>query len=151
MLSACNSEDDKVLGLEMGADDYLSKPFGVKELVARCRKLLRQPFNQVSRSSVLQFRDIHLHLDEAKVVVRGEEVILPFKEFSLLRILMERPYRVWAREELITLIWGPDFDGNPKTLDVHICQLRKKLERNPDRPEYIVTVRGIGYRFGSSG
>ncbi|GAB4237563.1 MAG: response regulator transcription factor [Elainellaceae cyanobacterium] len=151
ILSAKNEEEDKVLGLDIGADDYLPKPFGLRELVARCRNLLRQPFSQRLASPILQFEDIQLYPHEAKVVVRGKALFLPRKEFSLLQVLMGRPYYAWTRAELLALVWGAEFSGHSKTLDVHIRQLRKKLELDCEQPEYIVTVRGVGYRFGTSG
>ncbi|MBF2000396.1 MAG: response regulator transcription factor [Synechococcales cyanobacterium M58_A2018_015] len=146
ILSARDSLEDKVQGLDMGADDYLTKPFSLRELVVRCKKLV-QPIGSFPLSP-LQFKDLALYPHEARVMLRGNELRLPFKEFCLLRLLMERPQQPWSRQELIRRVWGDDFDGNPKTLDVHITQLRKKLERNPACPEYIVTVRGVGYQLG---
>jgi len=149
MLSAKASETDRVLGLEVGADDYLTKPFSMRELVARCRALLRrQSFGSVSQTSVRKFRDINLYTQECRVVVRGEEINLSPKEFRLLELFMSYPRRVWSREQLIEQVWGPDFLGDTKTVDVHIRWLREKLELDPSQPEYLITVRGFGYRFG---
>lgn len=149
ILSAKASETDRVLGLEVGADDYLTKPFSMRELVARCRALLRrQRLGNLPQVPVLQFKDVTLYPQECRVVVRGEEVNLSPKEFRLLDLFMSYPRRVWSREHLIDQVWGPDFVGDSKTVDVHIRWLREKLERDPSQPEYIITVRGFGYRFG---
>ncbi|MBD1912486.1 MULTISPECIES: response regulator transcription factor [unclassified Leptolyngbya] len=151
MLSAKGSETDRVVGLEVGADDYLTKPFGMKELVARCRALLRrhryvEP--TASEERALRFQDIILYPQECRVLVRGEEINLSPKEFRILELFMTHQRRVWSREQLIERIWGPDFMGDSKTVDVHIRWLREKLEQDPSRPEYLTTVRGFGYRFG---
>ncbi len=149
ILSAKGSETDRVLGLEVGADDYLTKPFSMRELIARCRALLRrQRFGSFTQLPVLQFKDITLYPQECRVMVRGEETNLSPKEFRLLELFISYPRRVWAREQLLDQVWGPDFVGDSKTVDVHIRWLREKLERDPSRPEYLVTVRGFGYRFG---
>lgn len=149
ILSAKASETDRVLGLEVGADDYLSKPFSMRELVARCRALIRrQGFSNLAAAPIRRFRDILLYLQECRVTVRGEEINLSPKEFRLLELFMSYPKRVWSREQLIEQIWGPDFLGDTKTVDVHIRWLREKLERDPSQPEYLITVRGFGYRFG---
>ena len=149
VVSAKSSETDRVLGLEVGADDYLTKPFSMRELVARCRALLRrQRYTVTSPSSVQKYRDISLFSQECRVMVRDEEVNLSPKEFRLLELFMSYPRRVWSREQLIEQVWGPDFLGDTKTVDVHIRWLREKLEKEPSQPEYIITVRGFGYRFG---
>jgi two-component system, OmpR family, phosphate regulon response regulator PhoB len=149
ILSAKASETDRVLGLEVGADDYLTKPFSMQELVARCRALLRrQRFTTQPQAPMLQFRDISLFPAECRVTVRNREVSLSPKEFRLLELFMSYPRRVWSREHLIDQVWGPDFLGDTKTVDVHIRWLREKLEDDPSKPKYIVTVRGFGYRFG---
>ncbi|MGK7934288.1 MAG: response regulator transcription factor [Xenococcaceae cyanobacterium] len=148
-ISAKASETDRVLGLEVGADDYLTKPFSMRELIARCRALLRrQRYSSLSPTSVQKFRDISLYPEECRVIVRGEEVNLSPKEFRLLELFMSYPRRVWSREQLIEQVWGPDFLGDTKTVDVHIRWLREKLEKDPSQPEYLITVRGFGYRFG---
>lgn len=149
ILSAKAAETDRVLGLEVGADDYLTKPFSMKELVARCRALLRRnSLNTLTLNSVRQFKDITMLANECRVIVRGEEVNLSPKEYRLLELFMTYPKRVWDREHLIENIWGADFLGDTKTVDVHIRWLREKLEKDPSNPEYLITVRGFGYRFG---
>ncbi len=149
MLSAKGSETDRVLGLEVGADDYLTKPFSMRELVARCRALLRrQRLSSLPQLPVLHYKEITLYPQECRVLVRGQEVNLSPKEFRLLELFMSYARRVWSREQLLDQVWGPDFVGDSKTVDVHIRWLREKLEQDPSRPEYIVTVRGFGYRFG---
>lgn len=149
MLSAKGSETDRVLGLEVGADDYLTKPFSVRELVARCRALLRrQRLSALPQSPVLQYKEVTLYPQECRVLVRGQQVNLSPKEFRLLEVFMSYARRVWSREQLLDQVWGPDFVGDSKTVDVHIRWLREKLEKDPSHPEYIVTVRGFGYRFG---
>jgi two-component system, OmpR family, phosphate regulon response regulator PhoB len=149
IISAKASETDRVLGLEVGADDYLTKPFSMRELVARCRALLRrQRFNYLPQTTALQLRDITLYPQECRVMVRGEEVNLSPKEFRLLELFMSYPRRVWSRDQLIDQVWGADFLGDTKTVDVHIRWLREKLEKDPSHPDYLITVRGFGYRFG---
>ncbi|BAZ66737.1 MAG: response regulator transcription factor [Pelatocladus maniniholoensis HA4357-MV3] len=149
MLSAKGSETDRVLGLEVGADDYLTKPFSMRELVARCRALLRrQRLSSLPQLPALNYKEITLYPQECRVLVRGQEVNLSPKEFRLLELFMSYARRVWSREQLLDQVWGPDFVGDSKTVDVHIRWLREKLEQDPSRPEYIVTVRGFGYRFG---
>ncbi len=150
MLSAKGSETDRVVGLEVGADDYLAKPFGMRELIARCRALLRRHrHNQPQQpESTLKYQDIHLYPQECRVTVRGEEIALSPKEFRILELFMGHPRRVWSREQLIERVWGPDFMGDSKTVDVHIRWLREKLEADPSHPQYLMTVRGFGYRFG---
>ena len=149
VISAKSSETDRVLGLEVGADDYLTKPFSMRELIARCRALLRrQSYSSSSPTSVQKYRDIDLFPQECRVMVRGVEVNLSPKEFRLLELFMSYPRRVWSREQLIEQVWGADFLGDTKTVDVHIRWLREKLESEPSQPEYLITVRGFGYRFG---
>lgn len=149
ILSAKGSETDRVLGLEVGADDYLTKPFSMRELVARCRALLRrQRIGVLPQVPILQFKDVTLYPQECRVTVRTQEVNLSPKEFRLLELFMTYPRRVWSREQLLDQVWGADFVGDSKTVDVHIRWLREKLEKDPSHPEYLVTVRGFGYRFG---
>ena len=150
MLSAKDTEADRVVGLEVGADDYLTKPFGMRELVARCRALLRRQRLNItdSQSSLLTCRDITLHPEECRVTVRGEEVNLSPKEFRILELFMSYPRRVWPREQILEKIWGADYFGDSKTVDVHIRWLREKIEVDPSNPDYLVTIRGFGYRFG---
>jgi two-component system, OmpR family, phosphate regulon response regulator PhoB len=149
IVSAKTTETDRVLGLEVGADDYISKPFSMRELIARCRALLRRHrLNFTPDTPVLQFQDITLYPAECRVLVRGDSVNLSPKEFRLLELFMQHPRRVWSREQLLDRIWGVDFIGDHKTVDVHIRWLREKLEINPSQPQYVITVRGFGYRFG---
>ncbi len=150
MLSAKGSETDRVVGLEVGADDYLTKPFGMRELVARCRALLRrhQQFQTARALPTLQFQEVTIYPQECRVTVRGETVSFSPKEFKLLELFLRHPKRVWSRDQLLEKIWGHDFIGESKTVDVHIRWLREKLEVDPSNPQYLVTVRGFGYRFG---
>ncbi|MFM7574343.1 MAG: response regulator transcription factor [Snowella sp.] len=149
ILSAKASETDRVLGLEVGADDYLTKPFSMRELIARCRALIRrQNFSTEVSSPCRKYQDLTLYSKECRVVLRGEEVNLAPKEYRILELFMSYPKRVWSREQLIENVWGADFMGDMKTVDVHIRWLREKLELDPSQPQYIITVRGFGYRFG---
>lgn len=150
MVSARGSEMDRVVGLEVGADDYLAKPFGMRELVARCRALLRRQHwtQQLPVVSVLTFKNITLYLKEFRVTIDQQEVTLSPKEFRILELFLSHPNRVWSREDLIQAVWGADFVGDRKTVDVHIRWLREKIELDPSRPQYLTTLRGFGYRFG---
>ncbi|MEB3251458.1 MAG: response regulator transcription factor [Cyanobacteriota bacterium] len=150
ILSAKGTESDRVLGLETGADDYLTKPFGMRELVARCRALLRRQQTKASpnHDNVLRFEDITLHPQECRVFLKGEEISLSPKEFRILELFMGQPRRVWSRDQIIDLVWGHDFMGDNKTVDVHIRWIREKLEPDPSHPTYLKTVRGFGYRLG---
>lgn len=149
IVSAKTTETDRVLGLEVGADDYISKPFSMRELVARCRALLRRHRLNVSPDTpILQFQELTLYPEECRVSLRGVGVVLSPKEFRLLELFMQHPRRVWAREQLLDRVWGSDFIGDRKTVDVHIRWLREKIETDPSQPQYIITVRGFGYRFG---
>ncbi|OLP19407.1 DNA-binding response regulator [Leptolyngbya sp. 'hensonii'] len=150
MLSAKGTETDRVVGLEVGADDYLTKPFGMRELIARCRALLRRHHHPQpqTQEAVLRYQDIILFPQQCRVTVRGDEINLSPKEFRILELFMSHPRRVWSREQLIERVWGADFMGDSKTVDVHIRWLREKLELDPSHPEHLLTVRGFGYRFG---
>lgn len=150
ILSAKGTETDRVVGLEIGADDYLTKPFGMRELVARCRALLRRHRGkgQQEPDPVLRFQDITLHPKECRVHLRGNEVSLSPKEFRILELFMSQPRRVWSRDQIIDHVWGHDFMGDNKTVDVHIRWIREKLEADPSHPQYLKTVRGFGYRLG---
>jgi two-component system phosphate regulon response regulator PhoB len=148
VVSARDSETDRVLGLEVGADDYLIKPFGMRELVARCRALLRRTATNTASSKVLEHDNLRLFQDECRVTRDGIEVNLSPKEYRLLELFMAHPRRVWSRDKLLEQVWGVDYFGDSKTVDVHIRWLREKLERNPSAPVHLITVRGFGYRFG---
>ena len=145
MLTAKDDEVDKVVGLEIGADDYVTKPFSTRELIARMKAVLRR--GVVGPSGALEAGDIRLDPDRREVTVRGEQVHLPKKEFDLLELLMENGGRVVTRETLIDRVWGSDYFGDMRTLDVHIKRLRAKTETDPADPKHLLTVRGVGYRF----
>jgi DNA-binding response OmpR family regulator len=152
MLTAKAEEIDKVLGLEIGADDYITKPFSLREFRSRVRAALRRA--GMTRSESLEDEDVPLHvrdleLDPAKrtVVVRGADVELTFVEFEILKSLATNPGRVFTRDMLLTRIWGDSAFRDPRTIDVHIRHLREKIERDAKDPEYLFTVRGVGYRF----
>ncbi|MBE9137550.1 response regulator transcription factor [Nodosilinea sp. LEGE 07088] len=150
VLSAKGTETDRVVGLEIGADDYLTKPFGMRELIARCRALLRRQRGKAKpdKSDVLQFEDIALHPQECRVFLKGDEINLSPKEFRILEMFLSQPRRVWSRDQIIDQVWGHDFMGDNKTVDVHIRWIREKLEVDPSHPHYLKTVRGFGYRLG---
>ena len=148
MLTAKDAELDKVLGLELGADDYVTKPFSTRELIARMKSILRRSSSDVaSADGVLEAGGVRLDPDRFEVTVRGETVHLPRKEFELLELLMENLGRVLSRETLIDRIWGPEYFGDSRMLDVHIKRLRAKCEEDPHEPRHLVTIRGLGYKF----
>lgn len=150
MLTAKGEEIDKVLGLEMGADDYLSKPFGIRELEARVKALLRRSSSEkmdVQPEETLQIGDLAINHAAREVKLQGKPVPLSLKEYELLYLLVSHPNRVYTREQLLEQIWGYAYSGETRTVDVHIRNLRKKLEQDPEKPEYIHTIRGIGYKF----
>lgn len=151
MVTAKGSEIDTVVGLEVGADDYVSKPYRLRELVARMRAVLRRrpvatPADPESVEA-LEVGDVSLDPGRHEVVVRGEVVSLPLKEFELLHLLLENAGRVLSRDLLIDRVWGHDYVGDTKTLDVHVKRLRAKVELDPSSPERIVTIRGLGYKY----
>lgn len=150
IVSAKGEEVDMVLMLEIGADDYVTKPYRLRELVARIRAVLRRrDVHEQSPASDEEIRlgPIHMDVDARRCYVNGREIKLRKKEFALLRLLLENPGRVLTREVLIDRIWGSDYVGDTKTLDVHIKRLRTLIEDNPKNPELITTVRGVGYRY----
>lgn len=155
MLTARGEESDKVIGLELGADDYLVKPFSMRELVARAKALLRRsgstPSLRESPDEALKAGPISLDIARHEVLSSrngsAEEIKLSLKEFELLRVLMAQKGKAVPREVLLERVWGDDFFGDERTLDVHIRWLREKIEQNPSQPEYIQTVRGVGYKF----
>ncbi|MFM2437538.1 MAG: hypothetical protein RLZ55_349 [Actinomycetota bacterium] len=149
MVSAKDTELDKVVGLELGADDYVTKPFSKPELLARIRAVMRRrtPSNGEAPEMVVAAGPVRIDTDRHVVEISGEEVRLPLKEFDLLEQLVRNAGRVLTRAQLIDRVWGSDYVGDTKTLDVHIKRLRSKIERNPSSPEYLLTVRGLGYKF----
>jgi two-component system alkaline phosphatase synthesis response regulator PhoP len=148
MLTAKGEEIDKVIGLELGADDYITKPFGVRELVARVRALLRRTVDtNTSERHVLKYGQIFIDCDRREVYRNWELIDLTYKEFELLKMLVINKGKVLTREALLESIWGFDYTGETRTVDVHIRYLRQKLEDDSDTPMYIETIRGVGYRF----
>ena len=149
MLTAKDSELDKVLGLELGADDYVTKPYSARELIARIRAVLRRRSAETDSAteSVLQGGPVRMDIDRHVVTVNGEEISMPLKEFELLEILLRNVGRVMTRGQLIERVWGADYVGDTKTLDVHIKRLRSKIEPDSSAPQYVVTVSGLGYKF----
>jgi two-component system response regulator RegX3 len=149
MLTAKDSEVDKVVGLEIGADDYVTKPYSARELVARINAVLRRNGNEIAagESGLLTVQGIRLDVDRHQVSVNGIPVSLPLKEFELLEFLMRNAGRVLTRIQLIDRVWGSDYVGDTKTLDVHIKRIRAKIEVDPANPKIIQTVRGLGYKM----
>ena len=148
MLTAKDSEVDKVVGLELGADDYVTKPYSARELVARIRAVLRRRGEvEAPADSALEAGPVRMDVDRHVVSVDGEPVALPLKEFDLLELLMRNAGRVLTRVQLIDRVWGSDYVGDTKTLDVHVKRLRSKIEPDPSSPRHLVTVRGLGYKF----
>jgi phosphate regulon transcriptional regulator PhoB len=148
MLTAKGEEIDKVLGLELGADDYMTKPFSPRELLARIKARLRRRTITPEETDKLVIRgELRMDISGFRVFVRGEEVELTPKEFELLRVFATHPGKVYSRDDLLERIWGYEYDGDTRTVDVHVRHLRLKVEKDPSNPEYIETLRGIGYRF----
>jgi two-component system response regulator RegX3 len=149
MLTAKDSEIDKVVGLEIGADDYVTKPFSSRELVARIRAVLRRGTEggEAVGATVLEAGPVRMDVERHSVLIRNKEVSLPLKEFDLLEYLLRNPGRVLTREQLIDRVWGSNYVGDTKTLDVHVKRLRTKIEPDPSVPRYLITVRGLGYKF----
>jgi DNA-binding response OmpR family regulator len=151
MLTACDEETDKVLGLELGADDYVVKPYSLREVISRVRALLRRAYGELAMTSDdgrLTFGDTTLDLERLQAYRGGQPVYLTPTEFRLLRYLVSNPDRPFSRSELIQAVWGYDSEvGYDRTVDVHIRHLREKLEEDPAQPRWLVTVRGIGYKF----
>ena len=148
MLTAKDGEIDKVVGLELGADDYVTKPYSARELVARIRAVLRRRGEpEVAADGALEAGPVRMDVDRHVVSVDGQPVSLPLKEFDLLELLLRNAGRVLTRGQLIDRVWGADYVGDTKTLDVHVKRLRSKIEPEPSAPRYIVTVRGLGYKF----
>jgi two-component system response regulator RegX3 len=148
MLTAKDAEIDKVVGLELGADDYVTKPYSARELVARIRAVLRRQGDaEPSSEGVLEAGPVRMDVERHTVSVDGASVALPLKEFDLLELLLRNAGRVLTRGQLIDRVWGSDYVGDTKTLDVHVKRLRAKLEPDPATPKYLLTVRGLGYKL----
>ena len=149
MLTAKDSEIDKVVGLELGADDYVTKPYSSRELVARIKAVLRRGAvdDLPKESGILSVGNIRMDIERHSVTVNGSPVALPLKEFELLEFLMRNEGRVLTRSQLIDRVWGDDYYGDTKTLDVHVKRLRSKIEVDPANPIFIQTIRGLGYKF----
>ena len=150
MVTARDSEIDKVVGLELGADDYVTKPYSARELIARVRAVLRRGGDAAEAegaAGVLTAGPVRMDVERHVVTVGGEEVALPLKEFDLLEYLLRNVGRVLTRGQLIDRVWGADYVGDTKTLDVHVKRLRSKVETDPAVPRHLVTVRGLGYKF----
>ncbi|WP_448851675.1 response regulator [Corynebacterium sp. 335C] len=152
MVTARDSEIDKVVGLEIGADDYVTKPYSSRELIARIRAVLRrgseaEAVDEFESDDVLDAGRVVMDVERHVVTVDGEEVQMPLKEFDLLEYLLRNSGRVLTRGQLIDRVWGADYVGDTKTLDVHVKRLRSKIEANPSSPRHLVTVRGLGYKF----
>ena len=152
MLTAKGEEFDKVLGLEMGADDYIAKPFSVRELQARLKAILRRVDDQKDDNDKKEVKKISIHgleigLETRTVTMNGQEIEMSHKEFELLKLLAENPGRVYSRDILLEKIWGYEYIGETRTVDVHIRHIRKKIEEDDSNPLFIKTVRGYGYKF----
>ncbi|WP_328988637.1 response regulator transcription factor [Kribbella sp. NBC_01245] len=147
IVSAKDTEVDKVVGLELGADDYVTKPYSPRELLARIRAVLRRGADVELLPDTLEAGPVRMDVERHVVTVSGAEIRLPLKEFELLEMLLRNTGRVLTRGQLIDRIWGADYVGDTKTLDVHVKRLRSKLEKDPSNPQHLLTVRGLGYKF----
>ena len=147
MVSAKDDEVDKVVGLELGADDYITKPYSPRELVARIRAVLRRGIEPDLAPQTLEVGPVRMDVERHTVSVDGADVRLPLKEFELLEMFLRNPGRVLTRGQLIDRVWGSDYVGDTKTLDVHVKRLRSKLEADPAEPKLLTTVRGLGYKL----
>jgi two-component system response regulator RegX3 len=150
MLTAKDSEIDKVVGLEIGADDYVTKPYSTRELLARMKAVLRRQAEAapvIETPGVIEVGTVRMDVDRHIVEVHGEKVSMPLKEFELLELLLENANRVLTRGQIIDRVWGSNYFGDTKTLDVHIKRIRSKIEDDPARPVHLLTVRGLGYKF----
>jgi two-component system, OmpR family, response regulator RegX3 len=149
MVTAKDTEIDKVVGLEIGADDYVTKPYSTRELLARMKAVLRRGSEAQAQpeQGVLRAGPVTMDIERHSVSVNGEKVQMPLKEFELLELLMENVNRVLTRGQIIDRVWGSNYFGDTKTLDVHVKRIRSKIEDDPSRPRHLVTVRGLGYKF----
>jgi two-component system, OmpR family, response regulator RegX3 len=148
MLTAKDSEIDKVVGLEIGADDYVTKPYSTRELLARMKAVLRRNSEPTQvTDGLLEGGPVSMDVDRHLVFVNGQKVAMPLKEFELLELLLENRNRVLTRAQIIDRVWGSNYFGDTKTLDVHVKRIRSKIEDDPARPVHLVTVRGLGYKF----
>ncbi|MFV0314107.1 MAG: response regulator transcription factor [Anaerotignum sp.] len=150
MVTAKGEDMDKIMGLEYGADDYITKPFNILELKARIKAILRRSVKKISvdgSKNTLKVRELELDYDSRRVFIHGNEVNLTAKEFDLLELLMENTGKVYSREKLLDTVWGYDYPGDVRTVDVHVRRLREKIEANPSEPKFIFTKWGVGYYF----
>lgn len=148
MVTAKDTEIDKVVGLEIGADDYVTKPYSTRELLARMKAVLRRGSEPVAQESgVLKAGPVVMDIERHMVTVNDEKIQMPLKEFELLELLMENVNRVLTRGQIIDRVWGSNYFGDTKTLDVHVKRIRSKIEDDPSRPRHLLTVRGLGYKF----
>lgn len=152
MLTAKGEDMDKILGLEYGADDYITKPFNILEVKARIKAIMRRTepkriMGEVPSAKVVERRDVRLDCEGRRAFIAGKEIGLTAKEFELLELLMTNPDKVYSRENLLQLVWGQDYPGDVRTVDVHIRRLREKIEQNPSEPQYVHTKWGVGYYF----
>lgn len=151
MLTAKGDEFDKILGLELGADDYITKPFSVRELITRVKVILRRASPEIESGGIIKIGPLVVDSEKHEVLKGGEKLDLTLKEFELLKLLIENKGRVLTRESLLDRIWGYEYYGETRTVDVHIRHLRQKIEEDDKNPVYVETIRGIGYRFNDSG
>ncbi|MDO4331574.1 MAG: response regulator transcription factor [Eubacteriales bacterium] len=150
MLTAKSDDMDKIMGLEYGADDYITKPFNILEVKARIKAIMRRTANRTAvrqESNIIESGDMRMDPDSRRVTISGKEVNLTAKEFDVLELLIKNPNKVYSREKLLNLIWGADYPGDVRTVDVHIRRLREKIETNPSDPRYVHTKWGVGYFF----
>ena len=150
MLTAKGDDMDKILGLEYGADDYITKPFNILEVKARIKAIIRRTSpkeDKEAKKAVIENGDMQLHTDDRRVYIAGKEINLTAKEFEVLELLIMNPNKVYSRENLLSLIWGKDYPGDVRTVDVHVRRLREKIESNPSEPKYVHTKWGVGYYY----
>lgn len=150
MLTAKGEDMDKILGLEYGADDYITKPFNILEVKARIKAILRRtmpPVSMVEKSPVIESGDVLIDTDGRRISIRGVEINLTTKEYDMLLLLVTNPGKVYSRDDLLTAVWGKDYPGDARTVDVHIRRLREKIEEKPSEPKYVMTKWGVGYYY----